>query len=157
MLLTTFLQLRHCMVRRVALDLMAEAAITIPGIRTSLAICSDWIMEEKYHEFLQECEAYTVYSFEFAQSYFRPMRIRDWFAQSWIQPASNFPIKSFIYNSIGPVLNSPSGQRAKIKRGRNFPNFPCIQYVIQLLPPTISLTLPFSMVIQCYSMKLYCM
>ena len=35
---------------------------------------------------------------------------------------------SFTYKSIGPILNSPSGQRAKrvkIKRGRNFP---CIQY-----------------------------
>ena len=30
-----------------------------------------------------------------------------------------------IYNSISSVLNLPSGQRAKIRRGRNFP---CIQY-----------------------------
>ena len=72
--------------------------------------------------------SYTVYSFEFAQSYFRPMEIWDWFAKSWIRPLSNFLTYSFMYYSISPVLNSPSGQRAKrvkIKRGRNFP---CIQY-----------------------------
>ena len=28
----------------------------------------------------------TVYSFEFAQSYFPPTEIWDWFAQSWIRP-----------------------------------------------------------------------
>ena len=32
----------------------------------------------------------TVYSFEFAQSYFRPKEIWDRFAQSWIRPISNF-------------------------------------------------------------------
>ena len=32
--------------------------------------------------------ALTVYSFEFAQSYFRPIRIQDWYAQSWIPPPS---------------------------------------------------------------------
>ena len=31
-----------------------------------------------------------------------------------------------MYNSIHPVLNSPSDKRAKIKRGQNFP---CIQYL----------------------------
>ena len=52
------------------------------------------------------------------------MEIWDWFTKSWIHPQSNFLTQSFLYNSIGPVLNSPSGQRAKrakIKRGRNFP------------------------------------
>ena len=71
----------------------------------------------------------TVYSFEFAQSYFRPIKIWHWFAQSWIRPFSNFVTQSFTYYSISPVLNSPSGQRtkrAKIKQGRNFP---CIQYM----------------------------
>ena len=33
----------------------------------------------------------TVYSFKFAQSYFRPLEIWNWFAQSWIRPLSNFP------------------------------------------------------------------
>ena len=50
-----------------------------------------------------------------------------------IRPVLNSPTVQFsyiilyIYNWISPVLNSPSGQRAKrlkIKRGRNFP---CIQ------------------------------
>ena len=63
----------------------------------------------------------TVYSFEFAQSYFRSIEIWNWFAQSWIRPLPNFLILPFIYNSISPVLNLPSGLRAKraeIKRGR---------------------------------------
>ena len=71
---------------------------------------------------------YTVYSFEFAQSYFRPIEIWNWFAQSWIRPISNFRIQTLDYNSISPVLNSPlvkRVKRAKIKQGRNFP---CIQY-----------------------------
>ena len=34
----------------------------------------------------------TVYSFEFAQYYFRPKEIWDWFAQSWICPFSSFII-----------------------------------------------------------------
>ena len=34
----------------------------------------------------------TVYSFEFAQSYFCPTEIWDWFAQSWIRPLSSFII-----------------------------------------------------------------
>ena len=74
----------------------------------------------------------SVYSFKFAQSYFRPTRIRDWFAQSWIRLPSNFLIKSLICNSIGPVLDSRSGHRAKIKRGRNFP---CIQYAFSQSHP----------------------
>ena len=32
----------------------------------------------------------TVYSFEFAQSYFHPINIWDWFAQSWIHQPFNF-------------------------------------------------------------------
>ena len=32
----------------------------------------------------------TVYSFEFTQSYFRPVEIWDWFTQSWIRPHTNF-------------------------------------------------------------------
>ena len=42
MLLTVFLQLLHCIVSLVALALMEEAAITIPGILTSFDICSDY-------------------------------------------------------------------------------------------------------------------
>ena len=38
----------------------------------------------------QAIESNTVYSFEFAQSYFRPMQIPDWFAKSWIRPLSIF-------------------------------------------------------------------
>ena len=68
----------------------------------------------------------TVYSFEFAQSYFRPTEIWDWFAQSWIRPLSSFIIWALVYNSTHPVLNSPSEKRAKIKRGQNFS---CIQYL----------------------------
>ena len=34
----------------------------------------------------------SVYSFKFAQSYFRPTEIWDWFAQSWIRPLSSFII-----------------------------------------------------------------
>ena len=34
----------------------------------------------------------TVYSFEFAQSYFHPTKISDWFAESWIRSPSNFII-----------------------------------------------------------------
>lgn len=41
MLLTVFLQLLHCIVSRVALALIEDAAITIPGILTSFDICSD--------------------------------------------------------------------------------------------------------------------
>ena len=33
---------------------------------------------------------YTVYSVEFAQSYFCLLRIWDWFAPSWIRPLSSF-------------------------------------------------------------------
>ena len=45
----------------------------------------------------------------------------DWFDQSCIRPLYNFLTQSFINNSISPILNLPSWQRAKIKRGRNFP------------------------------------
>jgi len=38
MLLTTFLQLLHCRVKEMAFDFMADAAMTIPGIFTSLDI-----------------------------------------------------------------------------------------------------------------------
>ena len=78
---------------------------------------------------LQQQNTSTVYSFEFAQSYFRPIGIWNRFAQSWIRPLFNIVTHFFIYLSISPVLNSPSSQRtkrAKIKRGRSFP---CIQYV----------------------------
>ena len=37
-------------------------------------------------------DMHTVYSFEFAQSYFRPIGIWDWFAHSWIRPLFNFLI-----------------------------------------------------------------
>ena len=36
--------------------------------------------------------ANTVYSFEFAQSYFRAMKTQDWITQSWIRPLFNFLI-----------------------------------------------------------------
>ena len=42
----------------------------------------------------------TVYSFEFAQSYFRPTEIQYWFAQSWIRQLSNVLTYFFIYISI---------------------------------------------------------
>lgn len=42
MLFSVFLQLLHWIVSRVALALMADAAIIIPGILTSFAICADW-------------------------------------------------------------------------------------------------------------------
>ena len=40
---------------------------------------------------------HTVYSFEFAQSYFRSMENSDWFAQSWICPLLNLPILQLSY------------------------------------------------------------
>ena len=55
----------------------------------------------------------TVYSFEFAQSYFCPTEIWNWFAQSWIRIFPKSVSQSFIYKSMSTVLNSPSGQRAK--------------------------------------------
>ena len=63
----------------------------------------------------------TVYSFEFAKSYFHPTEIWNWFSQSWICPLSNCMI--LMYNSICPVSNLPSESdlRVKIKWGLNFP------------------------------------
>ena len=63
---------------------------------TSLAAS---VMSWYLHKDIQNFEYYeqhryrsvtTVYSFEFAQSYFRPIETRDWFAQSWIRPLTNF-------------------------------------------------------------------
>ena len=42
----------------------------------------------------------TVYSFEFAQSYFHPMDIWDWFPQTWIRPHFNILALSYIYDSM---------------------------------------------------------
>ena len=41
--------------------------------------------------------------------------LENWycFAQSWIRPLSYFLTQSFIYDSISPVLNSPSSRRKK--------------------------------------------
>ena len=54
----------------------------------------DWLylhnmaVSKKYSANLEN----TVYSFEFAQSYFRPTEMQDWFPQSWICPLSSFII-----------------------------------------------------------------
>ena len=67
----------------------------------------------------------TVYKFEIAQTYFRPIKIWDWFTQSWIQPLYNFLSKSFTLtdNLDSPIFISPlsSCQWAKIKWGEFFP------------------------------------
>ena len=65
---------------------------------------------------------YTVYSFKFAQFYFRS-HIWNWLNS----PTLKF---SFLilntYNSISTVLNSPSGQRAKKGENKLVLKFPCI-------------------------------
>ena len=58
-----------------------------------------------------------VNSFDFAQSYFHPQEIWNWFTQSWIHPLCHFVTWSFIDNSISPVLNSP--YRSEGKKGEN--------------------------------------
>ena len=51
--------------------------------------------------------------------YFSLKKSETGFLKSWICPISNFVVYSFIYNSISPVLNSPSGKRAKRARKKN--------------------------------------
>ena len=63
------------------------------------------------------------YSFEFAQSYFQPVKIQDWFAQPCINPTSYFVSLWFINHSIHSVLNSNRHQtwnRGKIKQKQFF-------------------------------------
>ena len=47
--------------------------------------------------YIPQTQVRTVYSFKFAKSYFRPLEIQDWFAQSWIRPLSHFITQCFIY------------------------------------------------------------
>ena len=51
---------------------------------------------------------YCIYSYVFAQSYFHPIQIWNWYPEFWFRTLSNFVTLSFtyLYNSISPVLNS---------------------------------------------------
>ena len=67
------------------------------------------------------------------QFYLPPTEIWNLFAQSWIFPFPSFPTHYFIYKSLSPVLNPPSGQRAKRAKIKQGWNFPCIQYFPSIL------------------------
>ena len=59
----------------------------------------------------------TVYSFEFAQSYFRLTPLWEWFAQSWIRPLS-----IFLHNPLHIIKFAlkPEGEKGKNKTGAKF-------------------------------------
>ena len=68
----------------------------------------------------------TVYSFEFAQSYFFHLYLY----QRLIHPVLNLPTPQFFltYNPISQILNLPSGQQANLAKIKRRWNFTCIQY-----------------------------